>query len=131
LEFDHPLFNQVRRTEHSEGVNLTAIHQLAQNEPSFNRLSNSNIISNEKAWHRETQRHEERDELIYAWLERKLGGGAEWAGTATERETQGICEQRGLGLHRDSRVGWEIETSGFNRIKFQSRIKEGGIGFRS
>lgn len=39
-------------------------------------------------------------------FERKLGGGTERAYTAPEREAGGICEQRGLRLHRDSGIGW-------------------------
>jgi hypothetical protein len=125
------LFDEVRRAKNREGFDLATVDEFAQDESGFDGFTDTNVIGDEKTWHLKTQRHEERDELIDARLERKLGGGTKRAGTATERETQGIREQSGLGLHSDTSVGREIEAGWLDRAEFQSWIEESGIGLRS
>jgi hypothetical protein len=90
------LLDEVRRAENREGIDFASVNEFAQDETGLDGFANADIIGYEKAWHLEAQRHQKRDKLIDAWLERKLGGGTERAGTTTESQAQCVREQRGF-----------------------------------
>ena len=64
VEFRHPLVDERRRTQHASTLDLTTVKELAQNEPRFNRLADTDVIGDQETGHGLLQRHHQRHKLI-------------------------------------------------------------------
>ena len=86
----------MRRAEDGEGINLAPVHKFTQNEASFDRFSDADIISDQKARDLQAKRHQQWNELIGSGLKGQLCGRSERTCAAPQRQAQGICQERGL-----------------------------------
>ena len=75
----------MRRAEDRETIRLAAIDQLAQDETTFDRLADTDIVGDEQSDDGKPQRHQQRHELIGPRLEAQARGGPERPRTAPER----------------------------------------------
>ena len=103
FEFPGPLFDEVRRAQDGEALDLASIHQLTKNEARLDRLAYADVIGDEKPNGRQAQRHEQRHELVSPWLEAEASSCAKRAGSASHRQVQRVGQQpcavlgRGIG----------------------------------
>src|SRR5581483_4477244 len=88
-QFRLPLFCNLGRRQYREAFHLTPIDQFANDQTSFNRLADANIISNQESNWVELQGQKERHKLIGSWFNAKSGEGPE--GTCTRPESQSQC----------------------------------------
>lgn len=88
-----PLLGQMRRTQHTEALDLPAIPQLARDEAGLDGLADADIISDEHAHRIEAHGEEQGDELVGAGLDGDAGEGLEGASGAAQREARGLLQQ--------------------------------------
>jgi len=91
VELGLPLLDQMRRTEHGEAGDLAAIMQLAHDQARFDRLADTDVVGDQQANRRLTERHQQRHELIRPRLDGDVGERAERTGTGAKLELQRIA----------------------------------------
>ena len=89
-QFHRPLVHEVRRTKHGEPVNLATVVQLTHDQACLDRLAHANIVSDQQAGDRQAQRHEDRNQLIGARLDRDARRRTERSRSPAQRKAQRI-----------------------------------------
>ena len=64
VEFALPLFRQIRRAKNTESVDFAAVDELAKDQTRFDRLTDPDVVRDEKARRLLAKRKEKRNELI-------------------------------------------------------------------
>ena len=75
-----PLLGEVRRAQHCESFRLARDEQLLSDECRLDGLADSDVVGDEEPDRVESQRHEQRDELVRPRLDRDGSEGTEWSG---------------------------------------------------
>ena len=57
LQFGLPLLDQVRRAQHGQAGDFATVHQLAHDEASFDRFTDTHVIGNQQAYGVQAQGH--------------------------------------------------------------------------
>ncbi len=63
-----PLLGQVRRAENREPADLAPVKQFPGHEQALDRLADADVVGNQQPDRVHLQGHQERHELIGAWL---------------------------------------------------------------
>ncbi|GMV63352.1 MAG: hypothetical protein AMXMBFR74_25200 [Parvibaculum sp.] len=121
------MFNEVRWAQYRERIHLASVHQLAQNETSFDRFADADIIRNQQAWRRHAKRHQQGDKLIGPRLKGELGSRPERACATAKRQAHRVRQQCRLSLNGRGRISGKIETGRLDRQKFESRVEDNCI----
>ena len=93
-----PLLTQVRRADHSDRADLTAVEQLAGDQQRLHRLAEAHLIGDQQPRDALLERHQQRHQLVSARFQGQVAEAAEWPGTGAELEQQGIAHQQGRAL---------------------------------
>ena len=93
VEFTHPLFDQMRRAQHSHALDFAAVIQLSGDQRGLDGFADADVIGNQQPHRVQPQRHQQWHELVGARLDRNVAEAAERAGTATQRHAQGVGEE--------------------------------------
>jgi hypothetical protein len=91
-QLGNPLFDEMGRAEHSQPFDLAAVERLPRNQTALDRLADSDIVGDQDAHRVELQYHQQRHQLIGAWLEPNTAHAAEGARTTTKGKKQCVLE---------------------------------------
>jgi hypothetical protein len=128
-QLPHPLIDEMWRAKHRKPINLPAVEKLSRNQSPLDCLSDSDIVGDQEAHHVELERHQERHELIGARLEPDATGAAERAGTAAQREQQGVPQKQCLSLRPVVLRRRRIKRSRHHGVWFQRGIEHLYVAF--
>ena len=123
-----PLLRKVWWTENGKAPHLTPVDELASDETRLDRLPDPNIVGDEHADRVELEGHEQRHELVGAWLNGDSSEGAEGAGAGAEAQAHSVPQQtaRELVTHVHRGVG-KIEPCGPHVL--QRQVDPGDLVF--
>jgi hypothetical protein len=106
LQLTLPLIAQMGRADHRHPRDLTAVEQFTGDQRRLNRLPDPHIIGDQQAHRVETQRHQQRHNLIGARAKPQPPHTAERTGAAAQAQARRIAQQRPtLEIPHRSRVG--------------------------
>ena len=88
LEFQLPLFTEMRRAEYRESFNLAPFNQFFRYQDSFHRFTDTNVVGDKESYRFFLlERHDERNHLVASRTEAKLCRASKRTGCRAERQT--------------------------------------------
>ena len=130
FQFAHPLVDEMGWAEDGEGLDLAPVDQFAQDESGLDGFADADVIGDEEAGDGLAQRHQERDELVGARLEREVGGRAEGARAAAEGQAERVGQEGGAELQGGGGVGRQGEGGGADTVRdFEGGVEEDRVVF--
>jgi hypothetical protein len=107
----------VRRAEYREAGDSAIVKQLADDQPGFDGLPDTDVVRDEKPYRVEPQCHQERHQLIGARLDSYRTERAEGSSRGSKPEPQSVPQQSsGLMVTRGCRIG-PLELGRNHRFK--------------
>jgi hypothetical protein len=94
FELGHPLFDEVRRAQDGDPLDVAPIEKLASDESRLDGLANTDIVRNQQTHWIQLERHEKRHKLICARLNGDLTEAAKGPRTSAKREKHRVAEQQ-------------------------------------
>jgi hypothetical protein len=128
-EFRLPLVHQVWRTQYGALRNLPTVEKLAKNESCFDGFADTDIIGDQQPHHRQTQCHQQWNDLVGAWFHGDVAEGTERTRAVAKFEVNGVAQEGGgLMAAVELRVG-KRKCRRLNGGEFEFRKNQGDILF--
>ena len=129
FQFALPLLHEVRRAEDSAARDFATVEQFPDDEGGLDGFPDAHVVGDEQTHHRQTQGHEERDQLIGAGLHGDIAKRAEGAGSVAQFQMDGIAEEGGGLVVAEARGIRKRKGGGFGRGEFEVRQDERDVFF--